>query len=631
MARKRLFLRLLLLAGLLLAGVCVAAWLAVRPAPVPQLTPAESAERAAIFGGPAASPPALYSGATRTSPTLTMRDGTRIAVDLWLPEGLGRNSRVPTLLMATRYWRRIGLVWPFSLLDQPPEEVRFFTAHGYAVVRMDVRGTGASGGSRAYPWSPVEREDTREVLDWIVSKDWSNGRVATLGISYAGTAAEFAAALGDPALRAVMPMFSVYDAFSDIAFPGGVRNDRFIYSWGQANSILDSGHLPHGTPWWLRAVVTGPARAGGETPEEQAADRKQHEANGDIYANALSVTFRDDVARPAGISIDAFSPHAFRAETEAAHVPFYVWAGWFDGAYADAALKRYASLHVPQRLVIGPWNHGAAEAVDPITREKGMPPNEAERLFERLRFFDHYLKDEGPAPKNEIVYYTLGGGGWRHTDVWPPAGTAERVLGLGQDGAMVWNPADAKSGSRTYAVDFSVGSGPQNRWHTQLDRDDVAYPDRASVDARLLVFESAPLDEATEISGWPRLHLLLAASSEDTAVHAYLEAVSPKGRVVMLSEGVLRALHRAGVSMGGTGRAFLRRDAAPMVPGRPETLDVRFLPLSAVVPAGWRVRLALAGADADQFARVPPVGEVTWTVFTGGDKGSRLYLPITPQ
>jgi len=621
-------------AAFLVAGALLAAWLFLRPEPVRPLSPVESAVFEQAFGVPP--PRAVQRGvaARLESRLLSLRDGTPLAMDVWLPEGLARDERVPALVMVTRYWRRTELNPPFSLFSFPPDDVRFFTAHGYAVVRVDARGSGASGGSRAFPWSPPEREDGREVVDWIVAQPWSNGRVGALGVSYVGTAAEFFAALGHPAVRAVMPMFSLYDAFQDIAFPGGVRNDWFIYRWGKANAVLDANTLPPGASWVAKLAVRGvaPAGEGGQSRLRLARAVEQHAANGDIYANALSVTFRDDVARPAGVSIDAFSPHVFKAQTEAGGAAFSVWAGWHDGAYARAALERFAALDNPQRLVIGPWNHGAEQSVDPIRDETGMGPGWLPSQFERLRFFDYHLKDKGEKPVPEIVYYVLGAGEWRRTPVWPPPGGSEQTWWLSAEGALE-DDLPARIASRSYKVDFNTGTGRTNRWRTQLFRGDVRYENREVKDQSLLVFESAPLRADMELAGSPLLLLRFSADAEDAAVHAYLEAVSPRGRIAMLSEGVLRALHRGAPAqrLGGGHRSFLRSQAAPLVPGRVEDMVVPFLPLAARIPAGWKLRLAIAGADSDQFARVPPAGDVIWSVHTGGQEGSRLVLPLAER
>ena len=618
-------------AARLFLGALLTAWLLLRPEPVRPLTQVEQAAHVRIFGAP---PPdtAQRSVAARLDPRLLpMRDGVPLALDVWLPESLGRDERVPALVMVTRYWRRTELAPPLNLFSFPGDDVSFFTAHGYAVVRVDARGSGASGGNRPYPWSAREREDSREVVDWIVSQPWSNGRVGALGVSYVGTAAEFFASLGHPAVRAVMPMFSLYDAFPDIAFPGGVRNDWFIYQWGKANEMLDANELPRSASGLARLAVRGVAPVG-EGPEAREALRRaveQHAANGDIYANALSVTFRDDVARPANVSIDAFSPHILREQTEAGGAAFFVWAGWHDGAYARAALERASVLGNPQRVVIGPWNHGAEQAVDPLRDETGMGPGQLSRHFESLRFFDHYLKDKGVSPAREIIYYVMGAGEWRRTAKWPPAGGRPQTWWLSAEGGLE-DDLPARIAQRTHHVDFNAGTGRTNRWRTQLFRGDVRYDNREVKDRSLLVFESAPLEEDMELAGTPQLHIRLAADAEDTAVHAYLEAVSPRGRVVMLSEGVLRALHRAAPAqrLGAGNRSFLRAEAAPLVPGRVEDMIVPLLPLAARISAGWRLRLAIGGADSDQFARVPPAGNVTWAVSTGGQEGSRLVLPL---
>ena len=125
--------------------------------------------------------------------------GTRIAVDAWAPAG----ERPPAVLMQHRYWRGADLRWPFGRGGpRPGAAAARMLAAGYAVVDIDVRGAGASFGARPDEWPPEEAADAAAVLDWIVSRPWSDGRVAAVGISYGGTAALLLAARGHPALRA---------------------------------------------------------------------------------------------------------------------------------------------------------------------------------------------------------------------------------------------------------------------------------------------------------------------------------------------------------------------------------------------------------------------------------------------
>ena len=115
----------------------------------------------------------------------------------------------------------------------------FFTSQGYALVLLDVRGTGASFGAWPHPWPDDSVSDAADVVDWIVSQPWSDGNVGGYGISYVGTTAELLAVSDHPAVKAVIPMFNHPDAFTDIAFPGGIFHQRFTKSWSDFDRNLD--------------------------------------------------------------------------------------------------------------------------------------------------------------------------------------------------------------------------------------------------------------------------------------------------------------------------------------------------------------------------------------------------------
>src|SRR5688572_23031024 len=174
-----------------------------------------------------------------------MRDGVRIALDVHVP---GRSAPCPAILRQTRYLRslrtRLG-GGPFAAqLDLYARTRRRFLAAGYAWVDVDVRGTGASGGTWAYPWSTGEVRDGAEVIDWIVRQPWSDGLVGALGISYDGTCADMLLGEGHPAVRAIAPMFALYDVYADVAFPGGIALSWFTERWAAYNAALDRGRFP---------------------------------------------------------------------------------------------------------------------------------------------------------------------------------------------------------------------------------------------------------------------------------------------------------------------------------------------------------------------------------------------------
>jgi hypothetical protein len=133
-------------------------------------------------------PPARYKGRENYSIYLPMRDGVRIAIDVILPKGLARGETIPALLIQSRYWRSMELRMPFKWFLKPEvlnprykDFQPFFTSRGYALVMVDVRGTGASYGVWRYPWTEDSIYDAGEIVDWIISQPWSNGRVAWMG------------------------------------------------------------------------------------------------------------------------------------------------------------------------------------------------------------------------------------------------------------------------------------------------------------------------------------------------------------------------------------------------------------------------------------------------------------------
>ena len=180
-----------------------------------------------------------------------------------------------------------------------------------------------------------------------------------------------------------------------------------------------------------------------------------------------------------------------------------------------------------------------------------------------------------------------------------------------------------------HRVDVAASTGATNRWLAiDLGRA-AAYPDRKHADDTLLTFTSGPLPADVHVLGFPVVTVRLATSGTDGAVYVYLEDVDPGGDVAYLTEGCLRFLHRRTTGPAepvrlGVPRTFARSDALRVVPGRPMSLTVQLLPVSAVVPAGHRIRVALAGHDASCFTRYGPAEE-TFTLELG--EHSHLDLP----
>jgi putative CocE/NonD family hydrolase len=596
----------------------------------------EARSAAFYFGGEfqAGSPP--YSGFKRQSFYFTARDGTDIALDLYLPEGLEPGTELPAVITATRYWRRWNLAFPLSRFNRPDLLTRMLVRHGYAVLQVDARGSGASFGSRDHPWTRAEREDYRDLMDWILEREWSNGKIGAAGISYEGTAAEFMGLLGHPACKAVVIRSSLFDVYADIAFPGGVYNEYFVSRWGAFNAALDRGRPPKALPDWLAPLVLGPAPVDGPHGKELLPEAlADHATNVDIDAAARQVRFRDETSDLAGASVDEFSPHALYTG-KTAPPAVLAFGGWMDGAYADSLLKRFMAHQGPHRAFIGAWNHAGTEDADPYADTGADPePSEKLRVMEMLRFFDHYLKGLGEKPKREITFQVMGSREWRVVRSWPPPGTTRRLMHLTPGPGLSREVPD--SAKVEYAVEYAWGSGENNRWRTQLMRSDVDYPLEEEYWSDLLVFESEPLKAELTLAGSPVLSLRMSSSLPDLALHAYLQSRGPDGRVHTLSEGLFRPLMRRRdpaappQAPGAPRHSYRSEDALPVAPGKVMSVEFGLLSTAAAIPAGHRLRLVLAGHDKDQFARYPESGVPMITILTGPADGSGLVLPVLDE
>ena len=567
-----------------------------------------------------------------------MRDGVRLAVDVWLPaRRTAAGGRVGTVMRVTRYHRAEGPGEPAPEADTNAAAGELFNRAGFALVVADARGTGASFGPRTGELSEREIRDYGELADWVAAQPWSNGRVGIYGTSYEGQAAELTAGLGNAHLVAAAALFSPHDPYRELFYPGGCGTGGRYARWMYESQLLDgiagaTGRLAALTGQPAGAIALPPPAKpvdGPDGPALLAAAIAEHQSNTDVHALMGRVPFRDD--RVAGLDWEATAPAARRPGVASPGVPLLVRAGWLDGGFAAGALARFVTRAGPQQVEIGPWGHGGGSFADPLRpsgsadREPLSPASQDRRLVE---FFARHLEgDSGPAGESTLSFRTLGTGTWQVVTRWPPPGTGTQRWYLGPDGLT---PEAGQAVTVTRRVDVTASTGAVNRWLAiDLDRA-PAYPDRRQADESLLTFTSDPLAAGVHVLGFPVVTLRLATSGTDGAVYAYLEDVGADGDVTYLTEGCLRFLHRAAAGPAeperlGVPRTFARPDARRVVPGDLMDLTVPLLPVSALIPAGHRVRIAVAGHDASCFTRYGPADE-TFTLSLGA--GSFLDLPV---
>lgn len=566
----------------------------------------------------------MYDSWVRSSIYVEVRDGTKLAVDIFRPTENGEPTADPLPVIWThhRYHRAVmredGQV--SSIVDDAPA-LRLLLRHGYVVAAVDVRGGGASYGTRRGEFSPEETLDAYDMTEWFAAQPWCDGNVGMYGLSYLGITQYMAASTQPPHLKAIFPMMAMYDMYG-FAYPGGVFNNNFILNWSAGNFALDKV---------MRAAPVG------EDVDQTMLDEAmaQHQDNWNIYTLALDHPYRDSVVLGDAPIYSLLSPSTYLDQINNSGVAIYTLAGWYD-LYTRDAVTWFNNLTVPQKLIITPWSHTMYGA-------------EFEVFPEHLRWYDYWLKgiDNGIMDEPPIYYYVMGAPpetAWRFAETWPlpeqqltpfylSAGPVESVASVNDGGLSLEPPVDAAA-QDDYVVDYSTTTGPATRW-TAGYGGGFDYPDMTANDQKALTYTSAPLEVDTQITGHPVAHLWITASAEDADVIVYLEEVNANGVSHYLSEGTLRLSYRAlnEAPWNTMGLPFHRgnqADVAPLPTGELTELVIDLLPTSNIFDAGNRIRISITGADVDTYLTPGLDPPPTLSLYRSAENASYIELPVIP-
>lgn len=622
-------------------------------------------------------PAAQYSSWQRHSGFVPMQDGTRLAMTWYLPTQGPAATRFPVLL-----WYMPGhreSIDPVTGTIRPgmdPEEIGFYTGHGYAVAVAEMRGSGASFGFRAIDRGPQIGRDGRDLVNWIARQPWSDGKVGMIGASFQGFSQFATAAEQPPALKAIFPEIAGFDDYTSLYYPGGILNlaigrvayaamgldDRNEYDpagrgrWPSVPVIDEDGdgqladeipRYPAGKGSFLVGkpeYADGSARAGLFYQATVA-----HGNNGVLTADIVGqAPFRDSVLNAQGITYADLDPVDRADRIAEAGIAVYNRGGWYDYHARDTA-QWFGTLagHTPTRLMMAPVAHSGLPAKpgdNAYLRHFGdQQTSNAITLGEKLRFFDRHVRGirNGFEDEPPVLIYVMGEG-WRREDEWPLKRARTWSLSLAPGGALV--DGKAPRGEDLWQVDPHASSLSQdaNRWNYGIAS--VRVP--LSLDAgraHRLEYTGAPLAGAREITGHPVVRIELGANAPSADVYAYLEDVAPDGTSLLVSEGQLRAdFHRLHPTQGIVAAGAKLRvkpalpyhgyrksdhDPAPLADGRTVSLEIDLMPVAWVFKAGHRIRLSLAGADEGTFeSRLRAGDNVIWRVRTGRG-ASQLALP----
>ena len=558
----------------------------------------------------------LYDRWQRSSVYVTVRDGTRLAVDLFRPMRRGRvhQEPLPVVWEHRRYQRAsqddTGRV--SSQLDRDDHPMRKVVLYGYVYAVVAVRGSGASFGSRIDPTPPQESLDAYDVTEWLAAQSWCNGNVGMYGISYSGTVQFMAASTAPPHLKAIFPEMAMFDLY-DLGYPGGIYRPSLMQNW--ARQIQDLDLFRQRTP----ALVDPQA------PEDLSRALQDHQVNFDVSL-AANAPYRDSVINGAGPVYQTHTPASVIDQVNQSGVAVYQRAGWFD-MYPRDMLLWFNNLTVSKKIVIGPWNHYQSQGLD--------------RAVEMLRWYDYWLKgvENGIMEEPPILYGVNGrpiNEAIRWARQWPPQDTeaVSYFLAAGPSGS-VDSVNDGLlglslvAGQDRYRVDYTTTSGSKTRW---TGRGVPAYPDMTPNDRKALTYTTTPLVQDVELVGHPVIHLWIQCSANDLDVFAYLEEVDANGHSTYVTEGCLRASHRslADPSYNRMGLPYHPSGSEDRVSLGHDPVELVFdlYPTANFFEAGHRIRLALTCADLGNHRTPQLTPAPNLTVYRNTERPSRILLPI---
>ncbi|MBL8698582.1 MAG: CocE/NonD family hydrolase [Alphaproteobacteria bacterium] len=629
----------------------------------------------------------LHDVAVSLDVMVAMRDGVRLATDIYrpaLPNGEPAPGRFPVLLTRTSYDKSNPVM-------QVEPVGKHFARRGYVVAIQDLRGRGNSEGTGDYHHRANAREglDGADTIAWLAAQPWSNGRVGMVGSSHSGCVQNVAALHRPPALKALWVDVAPITAHGWESRSGGAQRLHmvpalFLHAYDAAEirddpvarKAIEDGAMG------MREFLQRMPYKRGHTP---LAAVPNLEAVLMRYQNfdGLDEWWREEVLDQAS-KLDRY-----------ADVPTVFSSGWYD-CFVTEVTWQFAEMakrsRSPQRLVVGPWNHGGmrggASRVAEV--EFGAEAAWGYDVYnrERLRWFDRWLKDAptGVEADPPVRLFVMGGGEggrsagghlrhggrWMSATAWPPREAAPTDFHLTGNGALVTRATDVRDATVSWTHDPAnpvptIGAAVAAffEWAPIPEGCDPAYiSGRARMRAILpdgpmhqrerpellgckapypllaqrpdvQVFQTAPLAEPIEIAGPASLRLFVSSSAPDTDFVAKLIDVhpptmdDPEGFQMNLGEAILRMRFRDGLGSA---------DARPMEPGAIYEIEILLPPTANLFAKGHRIRVDVASSSWPHFDVNPSTGEPLGrhtqrvparnTVHVGANHRSRLTLSV---
>ena len=502
---------------------------------------------------------------------IPMSDGAELAADIWLPVDANENP-VPAILEYLPYRKN-----DFTAIR---DSVRhpYFAGHGYASIRVDIRGAGDSDGILLDEYLKQEQDDALEVLDWISAQPWSTGAVGMIGKSWGGFNGLQVAARKHPALKTIITLCSTDDRYADdVHYRGG--------------NLLASDML-----WWASTMFVYNARPQdpqvvGESWRDNWLDRLK---NTPPFVEEWVSHQRRDAYWKHGSVCENYSD---------IEIPVFAVSGWQDG-YTNAVFRLLEHLPNESKGLVGPWAHEYPEVATP-------EPNIG-FLQECLRWWDQWLKgkDTGIMDEPKLiswiqnselpeVTYQKRPGKWVGDHSWP----SKHV-----QGQKLWLKDQELSFEKEEADAMTIPSMQEHGFYSGVFCP-FGQPGDLPADQRLengksVVFTSAPLEETIDLLGHPVFHGEVSSDQENALLAVRLSDKAPTGESTLISWGMLNLNH-------------LQSHEYPeaLIPGKKYKVAVKLDVLGQQIPKGHQLEVALSPTYWPQAWPSPK--PVTLTVYPG--------------
>lgn len=497
--------------------------------------------------------PSNYKPIVLENVWIPMSDHASLAARIWLPANAEKEP-VPAILEYIPYRKRDIK----SVRDS--EIYGYFAEHGYAGVRVDIRGSGDSDGILRDEYLQQELDDGLEILKWIAAQSWCSGKVGIFGLSWGGFNGLQLAALQPPELGAVVSVCSSDDRYTDdVHYMGGsLLTDNL--SWASIMFAYNS------TPPDPEIV--------GERWRKMWLERL--EGSGLWIKNWLEHQHKDN-----------FWKHASVCENYSAiQVPVMAVSGWADG-YTNTVFKLMENLTVPRKGLVGPWGHKYPHM--------GAPAPTIDFLGECLRWWDRWLKDLDTGVDRDPMLtawiqdssnpiHPHNPGKWIVEPVWPADSIKETSFSINA-GMLVTETEKIKEISKNLTIQSPLSVGLfAGKWCSYAESTDLPWDQRED-DGGSLVFDSSPLKHDIEILGQAEAELKISSNKPVAMIAVRLSDVAPNDRASRVTFGILNLTHRES-----------HENPSELEPGKRYSIRIKFNYVAQHFPAGNRIRLAISSS-----------------------------------